>query len=138
MESVNIIGVLENGAQRSPNVPEDVRTKLTIPMQQSVLLCVRVLTADGKPVDLRGNHVVLTVKRSTLDSSRVYHCRERTLSAPSDKNYCELLIAVDRRWPPGKYVWDLWLHTADGRDILVPASPFWLEPSVGGLTPTPA
>lgn len=138
MRYLDILGVLEDGSDRSPDVPSDVRVLLVMPSQQPTTLRIRVVRPNGLPVDLSGSHVVLTVKRTTLDTARVYTAREVTLTSPHERNYCELLVNIDRRWPSGHYVWDLWLHGLSSRDILVPTSPLRLEPTAGGLTPTPA
>lgn len=132
---VDLLGLLDDGSDRSPRVPATARRTLELPMGARATLRVKVLTVGNAPVPLDDSIVRLFIKRSFLDTASLL-----TLTASRPSGAARNVVDIDwnpallKKLTPGRYTWDLWRARARDRDQLIPTGPLVMLP-VGGKFP---
>lgn len=129
---VDVAGVLEDGAPRSPNLPAGNASAISFPRGSTVSVRLRVTTPTGAPVDLGGGSLTLTVKKNALQD-RPDLIVAGVVAVALGKGYATFAIAPagTRRLLPGRYAWDAWfVDGASNRNAVVTASELVLTPSV--------
>jgi hypothetical protein len=130
---LSITGVLESGENRGRRVPANARTPIRVTQTSTVTVRMSALDSGGSPLPLAGNDLVLSVSKnpSQLPILKFPGVLQPTLGI----NVVDFPILPDDTSPDkvqaGQYVYDVWMTSpAKDRSMLVPISPFGLEPTV--------
>lgn len=131
----DILGVYEDGSERDSRVPANVRVPLKMTQGSSLTVRLRVLNLAGAAVDLaaRSASVYLAVKRHAAPqglSADILVTGVLTPELGVNRASFALTPNNTKVLTPGRYVYDVWMVHTDGRDAIVPMSPFELEPSL--------
>ena len=131
MLTLDILGVEEDGRNRSPLVPNNVRTSLRWTLQTDVLVRLKALYPDGSPRDLTGCTLTIAAKKTPGVGATLF----TVVADPStiSKNTVEFTLTGKSQasWASGWYVWGVWCTNpgvGGARVQLVPASPLLLDP----------
>lgn len=139
MARVFVTGVLQDGSQPGPGVPENPRVDISMVRGETLVVGVTIVNRDGSPVDLMytANAVVLRIKYAARYSGVIVQKNGST--APNRPiNYVEFTISpTDMRFiEPGRYVYDVFLsqfpqQQGEGvENAVVPLSAFVLQPGL--------
>jgi len=128
-----IVGVVENGAPRDERlVPSNPRKPIRYTRGATHELYLTVLTPDGVPVNLGTGEasLLLTIKVSSEDEE--YVLRQTGTIEDADEGAALFTIppTAFRDYAPGRYIFDIWLTQSGAQTVVLPASPFIVEPSV--------
>lgn len=134
MSTIYMKGVLEDGTPHDEAlVPYDPRTPLRYTRGESMTLVCTLLGRDGVPVDLSSaqTSVRLTVKQSSEDDENIVSVLG-TKAQDTSTGVVTFIVPVSAfsDWPPGTYVYDIWLLRTEGNDPVVPLSAFIVQPTV--------
>jgi len=134
MAVLNMIGVLNNGSRLDESlVPTNPRTPIRYTVGSSLTINVALLYPDGQAVDLTNGSPVttLTVKITSDDDTPQEKITGTILGQPTAGIVTFALVPTAfRTLDPGRYIYDIWLVQSGNRDPVIPASPFYLEPTV--------
>lgn len=135
---VNVVGVVEDGNNRARNVPANPRTTISMISQSDLTIRLTILAASGQPVVLTGGTVVLTVKKTSRGLAPYPATISRlgvlkTQDGPGRVDFTLVPADTDplKMVAPGRYVYDIALTLSGARQVVVPLSPFIIEPAVG-------
>lgn len=135
MAADNLIGVIEDGTNPSPNLPTSTRKTLTLSVGEAATYDLALFYRNGSPVDfaaLTSPQVVFTVKkRSTDNPPLISHLAVFNPTAGRNRVLVTVLPQDTQRALPGRYVYDVWLVTGAPQAPcpLIGLSPFVLEPA---------
>lgn len=128
---VELVGVVDNGTAVAPGVPTNPRKPISHTRGGSLTVRVTVVGSDGSMVTLTGATLALTIKKKPSD----YVPDISKTGANYGGAYSEFSLtpADTKNLEPGLYAYDVWLSKDGQRTPVVPASPFWLEPTVANV-----
>jgi hypothetical protein len=130
---IHLTGVLGTGDNPGRSVPANARTALRLTQTATVTVQLAAFQSGGPPLPLTGAALVLSVGRRPSDLPMIQ--KTGTLDPQAGPNVVNFQFdPADTRpdlVPSGRYVYDVWMTVAGVRDILVPASPFVVEPTTG-------
>lgn len=131
--TVNIVGVVEDGAPRGGGVPENPRTPITMVAGTDLKVNVSVVGASGERLQMTGGATLtITVKKHANDDEKVF---TQVVTNPGPEGSFTVPANAFKRFDPGLYVYDVWLAMGGVRSPVVPLSPFHLE---GSVAPVPS
>lgn len=130
-----MVGVKDDGGALGPLVPANPRRALRAYQGSGLLVRMAVVTPNGVAVDLTGSTNHLTIKKRTMDDETVIGATGTILTAVGEGRVDFLVTGVStRERDPGRYVFDVWhLDSLGDAWVLVPTSPFLIEPHVGSF-----
>ncbi len=128
---ISLLGLLQEGSDRSPRVPGSGVQPVELPIGAHVQLRLQVRTVGNVPLRLTGTTLKLSVKRSFLDSVPLVTLQGAALAGVEASWVAfDLLPAVTKPLAPGRYVYDVWRIAGADRDRVVPLSPLVLLATV--------
>ena len=142
MPVVRLLGVYENGAPPSPEVPSNPRTPLRVTQDSTTTIELEVVGRNGEAIDLPAflgltGKICLTAKRTYYGVFGVPPdlYAEATLVPTAGPGRARFIITPEqtRLLEPGIFAYDVWMQSSDPapvREPLIPTSPLHLEPSV--------
>lgn len=126
---IKLVGVLDDGRRRDPNLPAYTAQEITIPSGADASVQVQLVYPDGTPMKVTGDYT-LTVKQSPF-ALRVGIGFTKSGTRVGDLVTFTLADTDTIVMPPRRYVYDVWLTDADGaRSQLVAVSPFIVLPTI--------
>lgn len=134
---VYIVGVVENGAPRDETlVPANPRKPIRYTRGSTLRIDLTIRYPDGSPVDLTDGspEVRLTIKASSQDEENLLS-QAGVISQDASTGEVAFTIgaSVFRDYDPGRYVYDIWLTQSGEESVVLPESPFIVEPTVKSL-----
>lgn len=135
---IDLLGIVEDGSPRDPQLPGFAQKQVNIIAASSVTFRLTVVRADGTPVVLADDEdlvLTLAISQSSYTSPLPNLKKQATLAPLVGINAATFaLVPNDTKFvPPGRYVYAVWM-TYDGvRNPIVPVSPFVIGPA--GLMP---
>lgn len=131
MAVIHLTGVLEDGTKPiDPSVPENPRVELALIKGTSAQLVLRSTTRSGVPITPVGT-LTLTVKQKPEDEPALAHLTGTwtPMLGPGTAVFTWATSAMrDMMW--GRYIYDVKLVNGSDVNVLIPASPFRLMPTV--------
>lgn len=130
-----LIGLLDDGSERSELMPRSSATTLIVPSGESNTVDVRVFYPSGVPVLVTG-HTAQLVVCCTVDPCRRVPDKQFSATLPVDPvgNLLRFTLAKEafRGINPARYLFEVWLNrTLDGeRTQVVRTSAFVLTPAL--------
>jgi hypothetical protein len=130
---IHLTGVLGTGDNPGRRLPSNARTALRLTQTATVTVQLAAFDSGGPPLDLAGADLVLSVGRRPSDLPIILKPGVLDLQAgPNVANF--YFVPADTKpdlVPSGRYIYDVWMTVAGVRDILIPSSPFVIEPTTG-------
>lgn len=128
---VDLIGLLDDGSERSPRVPASARAAVEVFIGVTTTFRLTIKTVGGIPYKPTGT-VKLAVKRSYLDSRPLVELTgSRPVGAEPNRLDFTLLPAATKPLAPGRYIYDVMMVVSGtNRQPLIPISSLRLLPSV--------
>lgn len=137
MATIYVTAVLEDGTPHDERlVPYNPRKPIRYTRGVTMMLFATILGRDGVPVDLSvGTPTVrLTVKQSSESDENIVSILG-TIAADARTGEVTFVISASafREWAPGIYCYDIWLDQSSTSNVVLPESPFIVEPTVRSL-----
>ncbi len=129
---IDLLGILEDGSDRSPLLPASAKRTLEIPINARLVFQLSVVNAARIPVVLDGSVVNMTWKRSYLDATPLLTVTGVYMPQIA-KNRMDFIVqaAQTKSFASGRGVWDIRRILGSNVDPLIPLSTLILLPTVG-------
>ena len=136
---IEVLGVLEDGSLRAPEVPIATAHTVLVPQWADVTLRLAIVYPSGVPVRIAGLTspvFTLTVQQSIDPCQKVpdFHTSGVPLALARDGNVVDFSITKNdfRQKTLGRYFWDVWLAaTGLGRQQVVAPGAWVLTGALG-------
>lgn len=130
---VALQGIVYDGSERSPLVPQTARRAMEIPLGSSVTLQLSAISVARVPVALVGQTVKMTIKRSFVEDVPLLTITAVLLPGEGvNRADFTFTPAQSKKLGHGRFVYDVWMTSGAGeRQQLIPMSPLMLLPAIG-------
>jgi hypothetical protein len=133
MALVYILGVLDDGTKLAPWVPENPRMALQVTQEVSTVVHMEVVNRAGVPMPTtEGATYTLTMKKRPQDIPALI----TVTGTPKGPNIVEFAFAPStaRNLEWGRYCYDIRMAQGGEANLLIPTSPFLLQPAVSAAS----
>jgi hypothetical protein len=130
--AIDIIGILADGTNPSPALPQNTRRTIGLQRSTDMLIRMTVLYPNGAPVDLT-NVIVMFTMKLVPEQPPLISRLGLPPSIPAPTNRVDFTLApIDTIYlPAGRYTWDVRAKFGQKWETLVGLSVFLIEPNDG-------
>ena len=130
---ITILGILENGQTRRPDVDVNNTQQIRITRNASTRIAMDAIYPDGTPIDASTPGATFTLSITQNSYSEFAQIQITGVPDPSagvGRVNFDVTPEMTRFVQPGRYVYDVWMVTTGNiRNALVPLSPIILQPT---------